>query len=184
METTPGAAPRGNGPANGGSAPRPTGQPAQPRQPIYPTYPAYPHYAPQQGQPVRPAYPPAYPAYPYAPQQPLQAQARARTPVAQRATSAAPRMPKAQVQALAASVKKWTLGLSLAGFLALSGLVATHNVAAASTQSTGNSGDGNSSINSGDDQSGTQSGSYFGQPGGSSFGSGNSSSPVSGSRSS
>ncbi|MGZ3668029.1 MAG: hypothetical protein ACXVDA_26490, partial [Ktedonobacterales bacterium] len=69
-------------------------------------------------------------------------------------------------------------------FLTLGGLVATHNVVSASAQSPGSSDDGHSSINSDDDQSGTQSGSYFGQPGGSGFGSGSPSAPVSGSRTS
>ena len=174
-------------------------QPADhPRQPIYPTYPPYPPnppyppYPPQQGQRMGqgypPAYPPAYPSYPaypaypgYAPQQ---AHAHTRAPVAQRATPAAPRMAKAQAQALAGRVKRWTLGLSLAGFLTLSGLVATHNIVSANAQSDGNTDDGHSSVNSDDDQSGTQSGSYFGGQNGSSFGSGNSSLPVSGSRTS
>lgn len=194
METPQGAAPGMNEPPHRDGVPQPAGQP---RQPIYPTYPAYPPYPmpqgrraypPQYGQPVRPPYPQAYPGYPaypaYPPQHTQQAHAHARPPVAKRATPAAPRMAKAQAQALAARVKKWTLGLSLAGFLTLGGLVATHNVVSASAQPAGNSDDGNSSINSGDDQSGTQSGSYFGQPGGSGFGSGGSSSPVSGSRSS
>lgn len=177
METAPGAT------SGMGELPRRQGvpQPAgNPRQPIYPTYPPYP---PQQGQPMPPGYP-AYPAYPGYPPQPAQTYTRA--PVAKRATPAAPRMAKAQAQALAGRVKKWTLGLSLAGFLTLGGLVATHNVVSANAQSSGNVDDGHSAINSDDDDdgSGTQSGSYFGGQGGSGFGSGNSSLPVSGSRSS
>lgn len=195
METTPGAAPGITEPPRGGFAPRPTGQTARPGQPIqsafpaYPAQPAYPAwqgqaaYSPQQGQPIRPTYP-DYPGYP--PQQGQQGPAIARTPAPKRATPAAPRMGKAQAQALAARVKKWTLGLSLASFLALGGLVVTHNIVAASAQTSGSSDNGNSSssVNTDDGQSGTQSGSYFGGQSGSGFGSGNSSAPVSGSRTS
>lgn len=150
------------------------GAPQQP--PIY-QYPPQPQYAQQY--PPAPVWPPAQPQQaPY-----VRQPAAGRQVGAQAGIRPAPRMPHIQARALAGRLKRWSIGLAVAAFVAFVGLAAGHVTGVTAAQA----GSSSSSSNNASQQNNDDGGGFFGgqhnngNNGGGFFGSGGSgSSPSSG----
>lgn len=145
----------------------------------YPYPPQYPQqYPPAWPAPQQPQTPYPYQMVPYAPRV-QQSVARQQTgPAGHQGRHPTHRMPRIQALALAGRLKRWTIALAVAAFVAFVGLAAGHvtGVTAAASSSSNNA----TQQNNGDDNGGFFGGQQNNGSNGGFFGSGGSGSPSSG----